>query len=517
MMTEMGSTESSHLLQQIMQTLMEGIAITDQRGRLVYANRTLEQLLGYEPGELIGQPWTRLFPEEIQRRPQGWQAVASAPVPNRYEARLSHKTGTAIPVLAVSSPLSDGGHSHGTLFTFSDLRGYRQSPCQVEPVARPALMGQEVASLIHELSNSLTILFLQTQLLSKKAPPPPPYEENLAVIRDQTRRMIQMVDNLRATADPNQIVLESTDVNGLIEKTLDLQAHQIEAESIRVTTDLDPDLPDTGADPYQIQQVLVNLINNARQAMASSHQAGTLTIATRTIPGEGDAAPTIQVRVTDDGPGIPQQVMPYIFQPFFTTKQGQGMGLGLSICEQIVEKHEGRLWAENNETGGATFVLEMPAATQTSVQETPSTASPTTRPSLREARPKLHILIVDDEPAVARSTGRFLQQAGFEVITTTEPQHALLLLERNRVDLIISDLNMPRMSGQQFWQAVRERYPRLASRIIFSSGDSSAQRLQPFLVKSGCAWIQKPFRPEELLRLIRRNLPSLRQVNRDAA
>jgi CheY-like chemotaxis protein len=151
------------------------------------------------------------------------------------------------------------------------------------------------------------------------------------------------------------------------------------------------------------------------------------------------------------------------------------------------------------------------------VQETPSTASPTTRPSLREARPKLHILIVDDEPAVARSTGRFLQQAGFEVITTTEPQHALLLLERNRVDLIISDLNMPRMSGQQFWQAVRERYPRLASRIIFSSGDSSAQRLQSFLVKSGCAWIQKPFRPEELLRLIRRNLPSLRQVNRDAA
>jgi two-component system cell cycle sensor histidine kinase/response regulator CckA len=517
MMTEMGSTESSHLLQQIMQSLMEGIAITDLRGQLVYVNRTLEQLLGYEPGELVGQPWIRLFPEKIQRRPHDWQAMASTPVPSRHEARLLHKNGTIVPVLAVSGPLSEGSHNHGTLFTFSDLREYRQSPFQAEPVARPALMGQQVASLIHELSNSLTILFLQTQLLSKKAPPVPPYEENLAVIRDQARRMIQMVDNLRATADPDQIVLESTDVNALIEKTLDLQAHQIEAEGIQVATDLDPSLPDTGADPYRLQQVLVNLINNARQAMAPSCQAGTLTIATRTIPGEGDAPPTIQVRVTDDGPGIPQQVMPYIFQPFFTTKEGQGMGLGLSICEQIVEKHEGRLWAENNDAGGATFVLELPAATETLVQETPSEAWRTTRPSLRDAIPKLHILIVDDEPAVARSTGRFLQQAGFEVITTTEPQHALLLLERNRVDLIISDLNMPRMSGQQFWQAVRERHPRLASRIIFSSGDSSAQRLQTFLVKSGCAWIQKPFRPEELLRLIRRSLPSLRQVNRNAA
>lgn len=517
MMTEMGSSESNHLLQQIMQSLMEGIAITDLRGQLVYANRSLEQLLGYDPGELIGQPWTRLFPDKFHRRPQDWQATAPNPVPCRYEARLLHKNGTVVPVLAVSSSLSNGNHNHGTLFTFSDLREHRKSPGQVDPVAGPAFMGQEVASLIHELSNSLTILFLQTQLLSKKAPPTPPYEENLAVIRDQARRMIQMVENLRATADLDEFRPEATDVNALIEKTLDLQMHQIEAEGIQVATDLDLSLPHSGADPYKLQQVLVNLINNARQAITSSDEAGTLTIATRTIRGEGDASPIIQVRVSDNGPGIPQQVMPYIFQPFFTTKEGQGMGLGLTICEQIVKEHEGRLWAENNDAGGATFVLELPAAAQSRMHETPTTTWRTTQPSLGDVPPKLHILIVDDEPAVARSTGRFLQQAGFEVITTTEPQHALLLLDRNRVDLIISDLNMPRMSGQQFWQAVRERHPRLARRIIFSSGDSSAQRLQTFLVKSGCAWIQKPFRPEELLRLIRKSLPCLRQANRGAA
>lgn len=517
MTMEMGSMESSRLLRQIMQTLMEGIAITDMRGQLVYANRALEQLLGYEPGELIGQSWTRLFPEKLHRHAAGWQVIATNRATNRYEARLLHKDGTVVPVLVSSCPLSDGDGNQGTLLAFTDPQECRPFQMHGQQAARSALTGHKVASLIHELSNSLTILFLQAQLLSRKAPPSPPYEENLAVIRDQARRMIQMVDSLRATADPHQVRLESTDVNALISKTLDLQAHQLETEGIQIATDLDANLPATGADPYKLQQVLVNVINNARQAIASTQKPGTLTITTRTIAGDGDGPSTIQVRIADNGPGIPQQVMPHIFEPFFTTREGQGMGLGLSICEQIVQNHEGRLWAENNDAGGATFFLELPAAGQGRLEETPSSGHISVTQTPRGPVPKLHILIVDDEPAVARSAGRFLQQAGFEVTTTTEAQHALILLERNRIDLIISDLNMPRMNGQQFWRAVREQHPRLASRIIFSSGDSSGQRLQAFLLKSGCAWIEKPFRPEELLRLIREALPHLRQANRDAA
>jgi len=116
-------------------------------------------------------------------------------------------------------------------------------------------------------------------------------------------------------------------------------------------------------------------------------------------------------------------------------------------------------------------------------------------------------LIVDDEPTVAASVGRVLQAEGFEVTAATAAQQALALLEEIHIDLIVSDMKMPRMDGEQFWQAVRERDPGLADRIIFATGDTSAQRAHDFLEQRGCAWIEKPFDLEELLRLIRETLP----------
>ncbi len=116
--------------------------------------------------------------------------------------------------------------------------------------------------------------------------------------------------------------------------------------------------------------------------------------------------------------------------------------------------------------------------------------------------------MVDDEPEVAHYVGEFLEQEGFKVTTTTRARKALTLLERTKVDLIISDLSMPQMGGRQFWQQVRESKPDLARRIIFSTGDSSGKRSLSFLRSSGCAWIEKPFEPDELLRLIGERLPS---------
>jgi signal transduction histidine kinase len=197
--------------------------------------------------------------------------------------------------------------------------------------------------------------------------------------------MMQLVDNLRLTADPNQVHLETADVNALIEATLNLQAHQLQAEGIDVTVSLEPTLPSTGADPYKLQQVLVNVINNARQAMATIERGRTddvrrkLTITTRAIPGNSETPPNIQVRIADTGPGIPPEVMAHIFEPFYTTKSGNDMGLGLSICEQIMKNHGGRIWAENNQIG-VTFVLELPA-------EVPKPRDPASNPDRLPARP----------------------------------------------------------------------------------------------------------------------------------
>lgn len=345
----------------------------------------------------------------------------------------------------------------------------------------------------------------------------PPLEERLEVIRDQARRMIQMVDELRATADPTQVQLETTDVNALLRRTLAVQNHQLEADGIRVETRLDPSLPQTGADPCRLQQVFVNLINNARHAIKESERDGQLTITTQAVAENGVGEDHIQIRISDNGPGIPEDVLPRVFEAFFTTKSGNGMGLGLFICQQIVVKHEGTIWAENNPEGGVTFVIELPtreAADLSAMSLLDRAAPPFIRyPAQRDGPPKRHILVVDDEPVVAQTIGFFLKEAGFEVTTATDGHQALNLIGRKDVDVIVSDLSMPGMSGPDLWQAVRQRRPELAERVIFSTGDSGRQRWSTFLENSGCATIEKPFAPDALIRLIRETLATRRDSN----
>jgi PAS domain S-box-containing protein len=503
--------EPSHLLHQITETLSEGVAVTDDCGRLVLANQALEQLLGYGQGELLGQPWTLLFPrgpDDPVRVPLAEELDGTA---SQHEVQLLCKNGTTVPVLVRCSLLAQAGSTPSVLTTFVDMRESRHLGVRIDQLEKAALVGQNGLSLIHELNNSLTILLLQVQLLSRKGSGTVSLDENLTIMLDQVRRMRQMVDNLRTFADPYRLHLSSIDVNLLVKQTLDLHELELQMEGIQVVTDLKPGLPNTGADAYKLQQVFVNLINNARQAIKAVGDRGRLAITTDWLPGGGDLPARIQVRFADTGAGIPADVMPHIFESFFTTKEpGQGMGLGLSICQEIVQRHGGRIWAENNDEGGASFMLELPVTDQDRGREMP----PAGRSSLesenelpRQTRVGRRILIVDDEPSMTRSVEQILRQAGFEVMVATEAEQALAFLEQDRIDLIVSDLAMPRMDGQQFWQAVRERHPELATRIIFSSGDSSSQRARAFLEESRCIWVEKPFKSEELLRLIQQALP----------
>jgi len=504
MMVQKGSLEPSSLFHQIMDTLMEGIAITNVRGQVVFANQALEHLLGYEPGELVGQPEGLLFADGKRGEAVAESGITPGDAPGRYRTRLLNKGGTNIPVLVSSFPLFDGGLHAGTLSTFIDLRDAYHSAddhtVRIAPaVATPALASQRIASIVHELNNSLSILTLQAQVIHKRGNLSPRLEDSLIAIQDETVRMTTMVDSLRATADPHNVQLKPTDINMLIVQTLELQMPLIEEAGIHLELELAVGLPTTEADPLRLQQVFVNLINNARQAMEVSPDNGKLVIGTRLVD-TGDSTPNIQVRFSDNGPGIPSHVMPHIFEPFYTTKTGNGMGLGLPICQQILERHNGRIWAEENSESGAILVVELPVVLHCTGEDCESADASGGRLP--------HILVVDDEAEVAHYVGEFLEQEGFKVTTTTAARKALTLLESTKVDLIISDLSMPQMGGKHFWQRVREREPDLARRIIFSTGDSSGKRSLAFLRSSGCAWIEKPFEPEELLRLIGDTLSS---------
>jgi two-component system NtrC family sensor kinase len=509
---EARSIATEGLLHQILQAVMEGIAVENDGGQLVFANRALEQLLGCQPGELLGLHWTALFPEWLHNRPRAWRVGESGKTSDSYKASLLHRDGTLVPVLVSSCRLFLGTRELGVMSTFSALE-QNQLQTQVRTLEIMAAMDWRASGVVHELNNSLAIMRLQARLLSERERLPPQVGEGLAIIRDQAERMKQMLEAMRAPADPHQPRLEIVDVNVLIQRTLHIQHHQLDSDGIEVAMDLAAELPMVQADPHQLQQVLINLVNNARQAIAASGRAGRLVVTTDSTSDAGDGVTGIQVRIADNGPGIPPYAMPRIFEPFFTTKKkGQGTGLGLAICDQIVQQHGGRMWAENNDEGGATFVLELPGSRQASVEAAPSPGVSPVRPAQTTGQHRgtksAHILVVDDEPSVARAVRQVLCQAGFEVTIATEGEKALSLLDHNSVDLIISDWTMLRMGGLQFWQAVGERHPRLANRIIFATGDTSSRRLQAQLGNCGCAWIKKPFQVEELLRLIQEALPA---------
>jgi two-component system NtrC family sensor kinase len=254
---------------------------------------------------------------------------------------------------------------------------------------------------------------------------------------------------------------------------------------IQLTTDLTANLPCIEADPDRLQQIFVNLMNNAHQALVDAHNSseglhqehktptGALIISTTLVSDEKDQMPCIQVRFADNGPGIPSDVMPHIFEPFFTTKKcGQGTGLGLSICARAAQEHGGRLWAENNEQGGATFVLELPLAPgvrQDKTVEFEHVRLPRPRygESITSGRDH-HILVVEDEPNVAQEIEKMLQRAGFQVTIATEGQQALRLLQQNQFDSIITDTEIPRTDGQQFFDMFTEAIYAWASRASFA-------------------------------------------------
>ena len=258
--------------------------------------------------------------------------------------------------------------------------------------------------------------------------------------------------------------------------------------NVEVETRLEPDLPKTMLDFHQLQQVLLNIITNAEQAMLVAHGRGRLRIAT------GRNAGRIELRVQDDGPGIPPEHMGRIFDPFFTTKPvGQGTGLGLSICHGIVNDHGGRLWAESLPGEGATFTLELPILEAEPAAEAPGGAAPRA-----PAAAGGHILVVEDEAAIQDLLVEILSHEGHRVDTASSGTGALAKLEKGEYDLIISDLKMPGMGGAELYERLREKRPDLAARVIFTSGDTVSPETHAFLDRTGSVAILKPFKIDEL-------------------
>ena len=368
---------------------------------------------------------------------------------------------------------------------------------QLLQAEKMAALGQTISGVAHELNNPLaTILSWAERLADRNLDDTS--RRGIDVILGEAERAARIVRNLLTFARKRQSTRSLIDLNQVVRETLTLRAYEQRLTNIDVVTALASGLPPVFADPHQIQQVMLNLVINAEQAMLSANGRGSLVL--RTWHDAERSAVVLQV--SDDGPGVPPDVRNKIFDPFFTTKDvGKGTGLGLTVAYAIVHDHGGSIRVESPSAGGASFTVEFPISTIENTAR-PRTSAGTADHSVHGAS----VLLVEDERALATAVAEALTEAGLRVEHAGDGEEAMARVRQNRYDVVICDLKMPRVDGMMLYRAIAAATPTLARRVIFVTGDVAGADAERFLEESGCRWLAKPFRLVDLLRNVREAL-----------
>jgi len=490
------------------------VALFDSAGQVRFASRRFAEMLGLEAREsaniVTSDQWKALG--ERFRAAAAFQASwnsfkAGDVAPRSDELEVLYPTRRILERIA--RPVRDSeGRAIGWIELFTDVTGERQTETAMLHTEKMAALGRLVSGIAHELNNPLTTIMGYAQLLLGHGLS----SDQLAEARNvyqEAERARRIVKNLLYFARENQPERTRVDLNELVERALALRSYELRLENIAVICELAADLPPTMADPFQLQQVFLNLLINAEQALLEGHGRGQVHIRTAAISisdnGSKDAR-LLRLEISDDGPGIAPEIASRIFDPFFTTKPaGIGTGLGLSIVYGIIHQHGGEVSFTSNPGEGARFVVDLPVI-PVSVREKAGAA-----PAAAQAKPALHaarVLIVEDEPTVAQLLVDILTEEGHHAEATVDGQEGLARLARRNYDLVICDLRMPRLDGREFYEALVLTKNPARNRILFITGDTIARGTQQFLESTGMPHLAKPFLVEEVKLAVRRILES---------
>jgi len=350
--------ESEERFRALTESTSDWVWETDVNGVYTYANPKVKELLGYEPEEVIDKtPFDLMLPEEAKRIAEKFRDIVDSQRPfTGLENTNLHKDGRLIVMESSGVPCFDAdGRLCGYRGIDRDITERKKMEEQLIVTDRLASIGELVSGVAHELNNPLTSIIGFSDLLADRKDLPDDVKEDLRVINREAQRTAGVVRNLLAFARKHKAAKQPTDINKAIEAVLELRAYEQKVSNIEVITRFAPDLPETTADGFQLQQVFLNIIINAEYFMTEAHGRGTLTITTER------AGDTIRASFADDGPGIAKENLGHVFDPFFTTREvGKGTGLGLSISYGIITEHGGRVYAESELGKGATFAVELP-------------------------------------------------------------------------------------------------------------------------------------------------------------
>jgi signal transduction histidine kinase len=362
------------------------------------------------------------------------------------------------------------------------LTRLRETQAQLVQAAKMSALGQLVSGVAHELNNPLSVIIGYGQLLLAREVPES-LRRPVELMVAQGDRMAKIVRNLLFFARQRPPERAAVNLQAVVEQTLALRINQLTLSGITVETEFASDLPEIAGDGQQLEQVFLNLLLNAEQAIMEVKPQGRIIVRTR-VSATGDF---VCADVIDDGPGVAPEALPHVFEPFFTTKiVGSGTGLGLSVSYGILEEHGGRLTVQSRR-GETVFTVELPVV---------AVSAPVTESAPRRdvSRGDGHVaLVVEDEPSVLDLVVTLLEEVGWSVDVASGGRAALERVADRAYDLIVSDVRMPDGDGQEFYAGVRKRAPVLAGRFIFITGDTANVEAWDFLEGTGVPVIEKPF------------------------
>jgi len=470
----------------------DGIVAADAEGRVTFFSSRAEEIWGRTTAEVLGQPLADLLGESDQAQGLLARLHVQQRIQNR-EITVLDREGRAVELSVSFAFLRDAaGAVTGLLAVARDMTERKRTEAALRQSEKLAAMSSLVAGLAHELNNPLSVILAHSTLMAQGRGNA---EERATKIVKAAERCARLVRNFLALARQHPPERQRVLLGQIVRETVELVSYPLRVDGVDVTLDLD-DVPPLWADPHQLQQVLLNLLTNAHHAVRVVAAPRAITVTMR-----ADMSNRVHLRIADNGPGIPPAVRDRIFEPFFTTKPiGQGTGLGLSLCQGIVESHGGTLSLEDPPGGGAAFAISIPV--------TPPAAT-TAVSTVAGQGNGVRVLVIDDEPDVAEVLVDMLSVDGHKADIAPDGRVALERLAHGGYDLVMSDLRMPEFDGSALYRRLQQDGDPILSRFIFVTGDTLGPEAQAFLEQTGVPTLAKPFVFGEVRKIIQQVLASV--------
>jgi two-component system NtrC family sensor kinase len=466
--------------------LSEGIAVVDDSGRIRRANRALAALLATPVATVIGQELGYALLGSAAGLAELLAAARRGEHPSPVVVR-SPLLGRTLRVNGARIPSTTPEQSLVVLI--EDVTDQQVMEAQLIQSEKLAAVGQLVSGVAHELNNPLTSIAGLSEFLLEQKELGAKDRGHLRVIHEQADRAGRIVRNLLTFARKGPAEQARVDLNDVIHQTLVLMSYDLKLKDVAIEKNLAADLPAVLGDRHALQQMMLNLLTNAAHAAAGHRSVRPPTIHVTTWWDD-----RVHVRVADSVSGIPDDVVPHLFTPFFTTKeQGSGTGLGLSITYSIVESHGGHITLERPVDSGAVFLVDLPlAADDVPASEVSMAASAPSAPPVKRT-----ILLVDDDPAARRMIKALFGREGHVVDVARNPSQALDMARARHYDLILADMQAS-ARGQLFVEALMTANPGLRDRTLVTTGDIRPAT-EETLARLGLRYVPKPFNLRDLL------------------